>query len=92
MRAYREALTVEDPQRLVVEPQFLLRKGQRVDLVLMVEDEAETVSAAVTHEPRGGQIPQRQLLRENGRLVVGALPGDRLVTDTEVRDLLNTME
>lgn len=34
---------------------------------------------------------RRRLIRKNGRLVVEALPGERLISDAEVRDLLNEM-
>jgi hypothetical protein len=36
--------------------------------------------------------PTRRLLRERGRLVVEALPGEPPVTDADVRRLLNEME
>jgi hypothetical protein len=34
----------------------------------------------------------RRLVRQNGHLVVEALPDEQLITDTEIRDLLNKME
>jgi predicted nucleic acid-binding protein len=83
MRAYREFITVEDPQRLVVEPQVPLKKGQRIELVLMIEDEGETLN---------GPVVSRTLLTENGRLVVAALPGEQAISDGKLRSLLNTME
>lgn len=41
MRAYRETVTIDDPQRLVLKPRLPLKKGQRVELVILVEDEAD---------------------------------------------------
>ncbi|MDE0853157.1 MAG: hypothetical protein OSA97_01885 [Nevskia sp.] len=41
MRAYRETVTIDDPQRVVVKPRVPLKKGQRVELVFLVEDEAD---------------------------------------------------
>lgn len=39
-----------------------------------------------------GATHQRRLVRQNGRLVVEALPGEQPITDAEIRGLLNKME
>jgi hypothetical protein len=41
MRAYRETVTIDDPLRVVVRPRVPLKKGQRVELVFLVEDEVD---------------------------------------------------
>jgi hypothetical protein len=41
MRAYRQTVTIDEPQRVVLKPRVLLKKGQRVKLVVLVENEAD---------------------------------------------------
>jgi len=39
MYAYRETVTIDDPQRLVLKQPLPLRKGQRVEVLIVAEDE-----------------------------------------------------
>ena len=42
--------------------------------------------------PRKGRKARRRLVRENGYLVVAALPGERPVSDAKVKEILQEME
>jgi hypothetical protein len=42
--------------------------------------------------PRQGRKSRRRLVRENGYLVVAALPGERPVSDAKVKEILQEME
>ena len=39
MSAYRETVTIDDPQRLVLKQPLPLRKGQRVEVLIVPEGE-----------------------------------------------------
>jgi len=53
MYAYKEIVTIDDPQRLVLKEPLPLRKGQRVELLIVAEgDDAEL-------ERLRGEIAQR---------------------------------
>ncbi len=39
MYAYKETVTIDDPQRLVLKQPLPLRKGQRVEVLIMAEGE-----------------------------------------------------
>lgn len=39
MYAYKETLTIDDPQRLVLKKPLPLRKGQRVEVLIVAEGE-----------------------------------------------------
>jgi len=39
MCAYRETVTIDDPQRLVLKQPLPLRKGQRVEVLIVAEGE-----------------------------------------------------
>ncbi len=39
MYAYKETVTIDDPQRLVLKRPLPLRKGQRVEVLIMAEGE-----------------------------------------------------
>ena len=42
MYAYKEIVTIDDPQRIVLKEQLPLRKGQRVEVLVVAEsDDAE---------------------------------------------------
>ena len=39
MYAYKEIVTIDDPQRLVLKEPLPLRKGQRVEVLIVAEEE-----------------------------------------------------
>lgn len=43
MYAYKETLTIDDPQRLVLNKPLPLRKGQRVDVFIVAEGDEDAL-------------------------------------------------
>ncbi len=43
MYAYKEIVTIDDPQRLVLEKPLPLRKGQRVEVFIVAESDEATL-------------------------------------------------
>ncbi|MBL6750127.1 MAG: hypothetical protein ISP90_06365 [Nevskia sp.] len=57
MRAYREIITIDDPQRVVLKPRVPLKKGQRVELVVLVEDDDAELESIRDQVERRGTTP-----------------------------------
>jgi hypothetical protein len=83
------SVTVVLPDDLAKQAQAagLLAEGSLADLIrrALREQSSESTIARAAHQGR-------RLVRENGRLVVEALPDEPPVTDAQVVDALNRME
>lgn len=84
------SVTVNLPDDLVTKAKAagLLTEQAVEDLIRQALDEE-----GADERPAGAHMRQhRQLVRENGHLVVASLPGEKPITDAEVHRLLNEME
>jgi hypothetical protein len=86
-----KAVTLTLPDELANEAQAAgLFAEKRLEELLrraLSEKDASTAAVDLSRSMR-----KRRLVRENGRLVVEALPGEQPITDAEVRELLDKME
>ena len=55
MYAYKEMITIEDPQRLVLKQPLPLRKGQRVEVLIVAEIDEDEIER-VRHEVANREV------------------------------------